>query len=172
MPAPKGNRFWRARAKHGRGTAFKDANHLWESACEYFEWVEDNPLMEAKAFSFQGESWIENIPKMRAMTIEGLCIFLGVNSKYLSQFESDLDLSCQKDKDFSHVINDIREIIKTQKFTGAAADLLNANIIARDLGLSDKKELEHGGTINNVNYSPEDYKKAQDKLKSELDDLD
>ena len=35
----------------------------------------------------------------------------------------------------------MKQIIKTQKFEGAAAELLNANIIARDLGLADKKEL-------------------------------
>ena len=39
------------------------------------------------------------------------------------------------------VITRIRETAYNQKFTGAAADLLNANIIARDLGLSDKKEM-------------------------------
>ena len=37
-------------------------------------------------------------------------------------------------------------VIRTQKFEGASAGLLNANIIARDLGLSDKTELEHGVT--------------------------
>jgi hypothetical protein len=35
----------------------------------------------------------------------------------------------------------VDEIIRTQKFQGAAADLLNPNIIARDLGLSEKSEI-------------------------------
>ena len=41
------------------------------------------------------------------------------------------------------------EIIRTQKFAGAAADLLNANIIARDLGLADKNEVtgKDGGPV-------------------------
>nr|WP_261640834.1 DNA-packaging protein [Erwinia mallotivora] len=34
------------------------------------------------------------------------------------------------------------QIIYNQKFTGAAADLLNANIIARELGLADKREVQ------------------------------
>jgi len=34
----------------------------------------------------------------------------------------------------------------TQKFEGAAANLFNANIIARDLGLKDKQQYE----VNNV----------------------
>ena len=43
--------------------------------------------------------------------------------------------------DFSAVTTRIEDIIYEQKFTGAAADLLNPNIIARDLGLADKKEV-------------------------------
>ena len=35
----------------------------------------------------------------------------------------------------------MNNIIRTQKFTGAAAYMLNANIIARDLGLANKEEL-------------------------------
>ena len=44
------------------------------------------------------------------------------------------------------------EIIRTQKFEGASADLLNPNIIARDLGLADKSELTGagGGAIETV----------------------
>jgi hypothetical protein len=40
---------------------------------------------------------------------------------------------------------EIEKVIYNQKFTGAAADLLNSNIIARELGLSDKVQNEHTG---------------------------
>ena len=146
MSAPKGNRFWEARAKHGRDTIFKDADAMWEAACEYFGWVEDNPLWENKPTQYQGD--VIDIPtdKMRAMTNEGLCIFWGVNTKYLSQFEGELDLETQSGKDFSNVIGKIRDVIRSQKFAGAAAGILNANIIARDLGLADKQESEIKGS--------------------------
>lgn len=141
MPAPKGNQFWKVRAKHGRSKIFSTPNQLWSAACQYFEWVEENPLKESKICSFQGVNAIEELPLMRAMTVKGLCIFLGVNSKYFNDFESSLDLSLKSGKDFSEVIMNIRETIDTQKFEGASAGLLNSNIIARDLGLTDKKEL-------------------------------
>jgi hypothetical protein len=131
--APKGNQFWKVRTKHGRDKLFASADLLWESCCEYFQWVEDNPLWEAKAFSYQGDSWVEYLPKMQAMTISGLCIFLDIDMSTWGEW--------RKSKDFSLVVMRADEIIKQQKFTGAAADLLNANIIARDLGLADKKEL-------------------------------
>lgn len=140
MAAPKGNQFWKARAKSGRDKIFSNADLMLDAACEYFEWVEANPL--GKAIVYQGEvsKNPENI--MRAMTISGLCIFWGTHSEYLTNFESELDLSTKEGKDFSRVIKIIRDIIKTQKFEGASAGLLNPNIIARDLGLVDKQTVE------------------------------
>ena len=129
--------FWKARAKHGRDKIFKTPDQLWESACGYFQWVEENPL--SKAITHQGAvTGYEDL--MRAMTVKGLCIYLGVNSKYFNDFNASLDLNKKTDKDFSEVSTRIREIIDTQKFEGASAGLLNPTIIARDLGLADKQE--------------------------------
>lgn len=128
---------WKARSKHGRDRIFKSPEKLWESACEYFKWVDENPL--TKAIIHQGAvTGTENL--MRAMTVKGLCIFLGVNSKYFNDFNASLDLTKEIDRDFSEVSIRIREIIDSQKFEGASAGLLNASIIGRDLGLTEKQE--------------------------------
>lgn len=141
MAAPVGNQFWKARSSHGRDPIFATPDDLWEAAVEYFQWVDDNPLYEAKAFAFQGDVTVENIPKMRAMTLGGLYLFLDINRSTWVDYS--------KRKDFSAVTTRVEEIIRAQKFQGAAADLLNANIIARDLGLADKSELtgKDGGLI-------------------------
>ncbi|PAP94512.1 DNA-packaging protein [Mesorhizobium wenxiniae] len=133
MPAPAGNQFWKARSSHGRKPIFATPDDLWTAASEYFEWVEANPLWEDKVTSFQGANTHEPIAKMRAMTISGLCIFLDIDKTTWFDYA--------KQKDFSHVTTRVEEIIRTQKFEGASADLLNANIIARDLGLADKSEV-------------------------------
>jgi len=139
MAAPKGNQFWKARSTHGRGKVFKTPEILWDAACQYFEWAEDNPL--EKAIVFQGEvTGKESL--MRAMTVKGLCIFLDVNQDYFTDFTDLLDLNTDIGKDFSRIIKNIRAIIDTQKFEGASAGLLNPNIIARDLGLIDKQYVE------------------------------
>lgn len=137
MSATKGNEFWKIRSKHGREKTFESPSLLWDSACEYFKWCEDNPLYEAKAFAFQGVVTVESLPKMRAMTMSGLCLFLGCNESYFRAFKSQDRVNKE---DFITVIEDIEQTIYNQKFSGAAADLLNANIISRDLGLSDKSE--------------------------------
>ena len=78
MAAPIGNRFWEARSSHGRKPIFDCPEKLWVACCEYFEWVEANPLQEDKIFQFQGMIFRDAVSKMLAMTIEGLWIFLDI----------------------------------------------------------------------------------------------
>lgn len=133
--APLGNKFWMARSSHGRNPIFKNPEQLWTACHEYFDWVEANPLWEEKGFAFQGVVTHEVFPKMRAMTIGGLCIFLDITEETWRNYRAN--------DDFFGVITKVEQVIRNQKFSGAAADLLNANIIARDLGLKDNHE--HGG---------------------------
>lgn len=141
MPAPKGNKFWEARSSHGRKPKFASPDDLWVGCLEYFQWVEDNPLYESQAFAYQGDIKDHPVAKMRAMTIAGLCIFLDIDQTTWRDYASK--------EDFSIVTTRAEEIIRTQKFAGAAAGLLNANIIARDLGLAEKSEHtgKDGGSI-------------------------
>ena len=132
MAAPKGNKYWQFRDKHGRDYQYTP-EELWEEAIEYFEWIEKNPLIEAKLVTYQGESKLEDVPHMRAMTISGFCTFVDISHTTWDNYKAN--------KDFVAIITCIEEIIKTQKFEGAAAEFLNPNIIARDLGLVDKKRL-------------------------------
>lgn len=147
MAAPAGNQFWKARSSHGRKPIFETAESLWEAASEYFEWCDANPLFEAKAFAYEGKVTIDSLPKMRAMTIGGLCIFLDISVSAWHDYKAR--------EDFMQVIAQIEQVVRDQKFTGAAAGLLNANIIARDLGLSDRQELSGpaGGPIETKDVS-------------------
>lgn len=76
----------------------------------------------------------EPIAKMRAMTITGLTLFLDVTLETWRTYRLREDLS--------EVVTRAEQIIYDQKFSGAAADLLNANIIARDLGLKEQSQVE------------------------------
>lgn len=136
MAAPFGNQFWKLRSKHGRYKIFTSPDLLWEAACEYFEWCDQNPLIELDWVGKDGNE-VEK-PKMRAYTWQGLELYLDIDS--LREYKTNEDY-----KEFSQVITRIERIIYTQKFTGAAAGFLNPNIIARDLGLSDKKEVDNKG---------------------------
>lgn len=159
MAAPKGNQFWKLRSKHGRDKLFATPELLWDAACEYFQWCDENPLYKAEQSRAKsskketeiGEEGIQvkdtgiiEMPVMRPFTIEGLCHYLDCNTKYLNIFERDLTGKTDKtSQDFNNVITRIRETIYRQKFEGAASGFFQQNIIARDLGLSDKKDHSH-----------------------------
>lgn len=157
MAAPIGNQFWKARTKHGRDKLFASADALWEACCEYFQWVEDHPLWEMKVAQYQGEVVNMPVPKMRAMTIGGLCIFLDIDETTWRAW--------REQEDFSTVIQRAERVIYNQKLSGAAADLLNANIIARDLGLADKKDVTQQSNVHvSADMSPQDAARAYQDL--------
>ena len=158
MGAPKGNQFWKMRSKHGRDKIFETSDIMWEACCEYFEWCIDNPLIE---IDYKGKDAIRvELPKMRPYTLQGLSLFLDVNSEYFTQFERAVkEKEDQESKDFSRIITRVKEIIYNQKFTGAACGFLNQNIIARDLGLKDH-------TVNEL----EDKRKSISELFPEIDE--
>ena len=159
MAFPKGNRFWEQRSSHGRKPIFETPEAMWNAACEYFKWVDDNPLWESKVTQYQGEPITMTVPKIRAMTQSGLCLFLDITQETYIQYRS-------KDG-FSEVTNNIDAVIRDQKFSGAAADLLNANIIARDLGLKDSTETTHKGSIDLTKLSEEDLDRKLELLRNE-----
>ena len=134
---PIGNKFWQCRAKHGRDGIWTDPADLLADCISYFEWLDENPLLEEKGFAFQGVVTKETFSKMRAATLDGLHLHLGISD--------DTWRSYRTKPDFSGVCEYVDKAIRNQKFAGAAADLLNASIIARDLGLKDNIQAEHTG---------------------------
>lgn len=163
MAAPKGNKFWQHRSKHGRDKLFETPEMLWDAAVEYFEWVVDNPLEEEELFHYQGKVIKGKANKMRPFTLEGLALYLDCSSEYLRHFEKN-----NKDSEnFMPIITRIREVIYTQKFEGAAAGFLNPNIIARELGLKDSSDVTtNGKDIRNL--SIEEAKELSKKLKDDI----
>lgn len=134
------------RRHHGPHSRYTP-EELWEKSCEYFQWVEDNPLWEVKSYMYMGQPVQDRIPKMRAMTMGGLCLFLGLHAEALYK--------CAREREsYRDVVATICNVMREQKFAGAAADLFNANIIARDLGMKELHLHEHtgadGGPITSI----------------------
>ena len=147
MGAPKGNKFWQLRSKHGRDKLFATPELLWEAACEYFEWCEENPWYKKEAVkSGDMAGTIISIPTARPYTLQGLCRYLNCSTEYLKHFEANNIDS----EDFMPIITRIREAIYQQKFEGASVGVFNANIITRDLGLADKKDHTSNGETMNI----------------------
>jgi len=161
MGAPKGNNFWEIRSKHGRSKLFKSPKLMWDAACEYFQWAKDNPWYRSDIKGKFNEE--VEIPIERPLTLKALCLYLDCNEAYFRTFKSQLP---KGEKGFNTVIKNIEDTIYTQKFEGAAVGLYNSNIIARDLGLTEKTISEN---INyNTDITKEEAKAISDALEDEV----
>lgn len=138
--APLGNQHWQFRLNHGRHQKFKTPEELAAVCEEYFGWTRDNPLPEEVMFHYQGTIITATKNKMRAMTIKAMCLYIGINRITWMDWRKNRE-------DLKSVIDQVDAVIWAQKFEGAAADLLNQNIIARQLGLTDKSEVTGGFNV-------------------------
>ena len=129
-----GNQFWRRRsADRGRPRKFETPEILMAAAIDYFEWVDANPLIECKATQYQGKPILLKTPKMRAMSLSGLCLHLGLARSAWRRYRTR--------PGFELAVELIESAIYCQKFEGAAAGLFNPRIIARELGLKERTDI-------------------------------
>jgi hypothetical protein len=136
----KGNEFWKQRTKHGRSTKIEDPEELEKGAYEYFQLCIDNPL---KVPSYEKDEKMYYTVHLKVFKKDELARFLN-----LSAWRSINDLKTKSD-DFLQVITNIEGIIRDQKYEHAVVGVFKENIIARDLGLKDAKDVNHGGQPSN-----------------------
>lgn len=144
MAAPKGNQFWKARSKHGRDSIVQDVETLENAADEYFQWCDDNPILEMDYKVAGGEIVPVSLPHPRAFKKEEFARWCG-----LSEWRLVTDLA-NKGEDFSQVITRIEKTIADQKYDYAVVGMFNATIVARDLGLSDRQDVKQEVTSNQL----------------------
>ena len=140
----------------GRPKKFDTPNDLWEAACKYFQWADDNPWTKndvCKGGDNVGTKL--TVDTQRPYTITGLCVFIGMGTSTFNDY-------CNVDSkaDFSDVTTRIKDIIYSQKFEGAAVGAFQHNIIAMDLGLTAKQDLTTDGNAlpkNTVIFNGKEY---------------
>lgn len=139
----KGNKLWKIAAERGIKVGvepkFPKPEYLLQESMKYFEW-EDNNLWEHEQLSgsYYGVPIRARMKRMVPYTIMGLCIFLGISEVTWKNYRD-------RGGEFLKVCRYIEQIIRQQKFQGASAGYFNHAIIARDLGLVDRKDLTTGG---------------------------
>lgn len=157
-----GNLFWMNRTKHGPDRLMSDAATLQEACCEYFVWATETPLKETKIGWYEGDASEHEIGRMRPFTVRGLCIYLGISQKTWFTWRESPDLGA--------VCEWVDEVIKEQKFAGAVAGLMNASIIARDLGLADKKDVDVKSSDGSM--SPTRFDDTVEQVMSAIKEID
>ena len=115
------------------------AKELEHKIKQYYKYVDSNPAQKRKVEIHKGETkeYIEFI--QLPYTIEGLCDYLDICVKTFHNYENYPDLL--------QVVMRARQTIYAQKLSGATANLFNANVVIRDLGLKDSDTPQ---IINNI----------------------
>ncbi|MDA8692492.1 DNA-packaging protein [Saprospiraceae bacterium] len=144
MKDHKGNEYWKKRKKHGKPKNIKSPSILWDLFCDYAARCDEHPLNITELKTTPKGKETKTTMKPIPYTWDGFEDYLfesGVIND-LGDYEANTD---NRYADYATIIKAIKRTIRKQKFEGAAAGIFNSNIIARDLGLSDKKE--HSGNV-------------------------
>ncbi len=161
--------------RRGRPTAFDSPEDLLKSAECYFKWCNDNPWYKKEWKNGKRSEGIVSIPVGRPFTWSGLCSYIGVSSEYFDMFLRQV--SETEHKIFINVIKMIEQVVRTQKFEGAAVGAFNASIIAYDLGYKrDVAEASASSPTVVVNFSGgganSEYEQGMQDLLEQLRTID
>lgn len=129
-----GSSAWKLRKTHGRPRKYPTAKALWDRCLEYLDWVDKNPFMIPCTTSYHGEIIVKYVPKLRPPLIGELQTFLEIDSSTWASYKLL--------PDYQYTIERVENIIKSTKLQGAMIDIFNHQIVARDLGLVDKRQID------------------------------
>lgn len=119
---------------------FQTAQELWDACMGYLKHVEDNPHHAPKLSTFEGQATVANEPRPRVPSLYGLYAYLGIHQKTWQRWKMP-DTNTYR-ADLEPVMLTVEELIKDWKFSYGATGLANANLMARDLGLGEKVEMD------------------------------
>ena len=132
--------YWAWRAKTGAPKKIPTPGIMWDLACKYFQMVDEMPY-EKQDFIKGGEQagTIIRLESIQPYTWAGFEDYLAEND-ILAKLDDYISNKEGRYAEFTAIIARIRGVMYDQKFRGAAVGAFKENIIARDLGLTDKTE--------------------------------
>ena len=136
-------------------------DQLWILFLNFKKWLKKNPLFKNEYNAKVG--MVVQVPLERPLTWSRFDCYvndLGIITD-LEDYRTNRD---GRYTDYGGVITRINREMHADKFEGASVGIFNSNIIARDLGLVDKKETEHSGEIKSTPLTPEIAKAISKRL--------
>lgn len=130
-----GNQLWKLRKKwEGSPKVFKSPEELFAKCITYFEWADANPVTKQIIHQGQVTGYEEH---SRPYTLDGLCTTLGISISAWGRYRKD-----ETHKDFHEVCLYVDQIIREQKFSGAAVGVFNASLIGNEIGIKSHTQAE------------------------------
>jgi len=161
-----------------RRAKVESAEDLWDQFMAYRQHSIDTPLVEPKIFNGKEGVVHGNLNKIRPLTLNGLCNFIGISpytwDAWKKREREALGEQQEHSEFFFEVMMQIESIIYDDQYQGAATDIFNASIISRKLGLADHKDFTSSdGTMSpNREMTAEEYAKELEKRGIPIPDFD
>lgn len=127
--------YWQRRPDKTR--VFATPEDLCEAAAEAFTWLHTHPKRKQVLFHHKGSVTRTYETLERPFTKNAVAMCMGISVQCLDGYRTR--------EGFEDAMAWVDGVIYTQKFEGAAVGTLNANFIARDLGMADRSELTGKG---------------------------
>ena len=160
-PAPKGNKYWMVRLKDGREKDYTP-EELADAIEAYFDWCDNNPIDKVDVVkSGMDAGKLLYIPTVRPYLIEGLCDFLHISIQTFYNYEK-----AKGYEDYFEVTAYARNRVFTQNLTYGYTGAFDSALVARKLGLAERKELN--GSIGIASLTSDELKAAKDQLEADL----
>lgn len=153
MAAPKGNKFAEGLTNSGRPPIYEDPKKLYDRIVEYFTYIQGELDDDKKV-----------IREPEPLTVTGLSIFLGFNSKgTLYEYAKKKEFSDSIKRALLFVEQKYEEMLLSKASTGAIFALKN-------MGWKDKTEVEQKNLNHNVPIS--NWVDGTNKGSTDMDDFD
>lgn len=116
------------------------------AAQKYFEWAVANPITKTEAIkggNMAGQLVQIEVP--RPWTLQALLAWMNISTKQWHKYRSDMEYI-----EFHNVCDFIENCIRTQKMEHAMVGNYNANVVMRDIGVSENKTVETKSSVEVV----------------------
>lgn len=146
------NQLWKL-AKGGRRAIISDATELWQKAVNYFEWCDGNPLTKGELVKHQGDAEEFAVTLGRPYSMDALTIYAGVSASYFRTRKgelgdkAELNTATPAELDLLDTIALIENVVRNQRFEGAAVGLFKENLISRVDGYADNINQHNTGEV-------------------------
>ena len=160
MGAPKGNKYAEGCETSGQPKCFSTPGEWLNAVNSYFDWCDNNPWMKNEALKSGVDAGkIIQIPTQRPYLIEGLCNYLGISLQTFYNYESKDEY-----KEYFEISKYARNRIVNQNLEGGYVGAFDSGLVARKLGLIDKKEVEANTTLKIQELPKEKISELIEKL--------
>jgi len=138
--------FWKTNDNNrgpGQPPLFATHTALWEAACQYFHWCDENPI--------RVKDWVgkdaDQVDRLKPMpySLAGFAVYVGASRNWFKGLRKEK--RDKNDEEFLAVCARIEEICFTQQYNGAVAGVYSHHLVARALGIAEQTETKIEGGI-------------------------